>query len=130
VFLCVKNNLGGTVEYMVQAQFFNATQQVIGASVSSIYSNIATVKDGETWNLPITFSIDYTFNETTLNVDLNSISINDVVTNISDVSVAWDPDTGGRFSYLYFDLWIYDNDAKEFKNCGCSVNLRLNLTTS
>ncbi len=128
VFIDVKNNLGDMVQYMIRARFLNMTQRATASPVPSIYSSTAAVEDGATWAFPITFSIDYAFDEATFKVNLNSISVNNMTTNASDISVAWDSDNEGRFGYLDFELWIYDNDAREFKNHGRSVDLRLNMT--
>ena len=127
VFLDVKNNMGKSVQYIVQVKFLNKTQLGVASSAPSLYNITGVVENGGTWDLPIVFSIDYY--RTASQINLNSINFNGAVVDAAGSSVAWDSEREGFFGYLYFELWTYNSSAGSFQNDGRSVDLRLALNT-
>ncbi len=128
VFLDVKNNMGKMVQYMIKVWFLNVTPSTQSSIGLPVYSTTAAIANGETWALPVTFSIVYAHDEPTFGVNITSIKINSLETKADFTSVAWNSTKEGHYGYLHFELWAYDTDAREFKNLNCSVDLRFNMT--
>ncbi len=127
VFLDVKNHLGSLAHYMVQIKFQNQTQFTSETPVPSLYNVTTFIPDDGTWELPITFAMNYTHDKTLEAVKLDRITFNGVALDARGCSVTWDSQKKGFFGYLIFELWLYNSAVGDFQNHGRCVNLYFNL---
>jgi hypothetical protein len=134
VFLGLGNRLGYCAYYLVEVKFRNETQSApdssngTPSSLPSLFNITAFVADQGVWELPLTFSFNYGYNETLSQVEFESLKLNDVVLNMTNYTLASDQSRGGFPGYLFFELWIYDSAANGFQYHERFVNLWLNMT--
>ena len=133
VFLGIENHLGHCGYYLVQVKFRNQTQPAADSfnhtpsSLPSLYNIAAFVADKETWELPVHFSFDYTYDENLTQVIFNRLIFNDVALDINGSSAAWYPQKSSFFGNLFFELWISDATGN-FHYHERFVGLVLNMT--
>jgi hypothetical protein len=136
VFLGIGNRLGYCAYYLVEVKFRNLTQSAAHSfnrtpsSLPSLFNITAFVEDEGVWELPLTFSFDYDYNETVLMVEFNSLTLNDATLDIGNCTAVWDSGKEGFFGDLFFELWIYNDAVSGFQYHERFVNLRLNMTSS
>ncbi len=132
VFVGVGNHLGSSAYYQVCSKFRNQTQPLPNATSSvpsplpSVHTFQFLVGDEEVHEVPITFRM--------LNVSAQSDEV--VVENVEvnrqvfrvDSSSTWDPENGGFYSQLFFELWLYDTGESRFRFHDRFVGLWLNMT--
>jgi hypothetical protein len=139
IFLGIGNQLGSCAYYSIQVKFRNQTQPAAdsfthtASSLPPLYSIATFVADKETWELPIAFSFDYTYNEDPVNatlskVNVNSIMFNGVTLDLEGFSATWDPERSGFFVYLFFEIWIYNDITSGFQYHERYTSLRFNMT--
>lgn len=162
VFLGATNQLGSCAYYVVKVKFRNQTQSASDSfnhtysNLKSLYSVSFFVPDKETWEIPLTFSLDYSFDEVTRTVYRNvSISVpegnvtnqlvaesvtlqranfghlrlGDATVSLQGLSSDYDPQTREFFGNLVFELWIYNSAISGFQYHERYVDLKLNMTT-
>jgi uncharacterized membrane protein len=127
VLLDVGNHLGRSAYYMVQVKLLNQMQYKANSEVPSLCNCTFFVADKQTWELPITFSLNYSHDENNSQVNVHQITINGDAFNAENCVLPWDNQQAGFFGYLVFELWIYDEAVGDFVNHGRSVNLILNF---
>jgi hypothetical protein len=136
VFLGIGNHLGYCAYYVVEVKFRNQTQSApnsfnrTSSSLPSLFSIPAFVADQGTWELPVTFSFDYTYNETLTRVDLYKMTLNGVELDMRNYTIAWDSKNNGFLGNLFFELWIYNATTSSFRYHERSVGLWFNMTIS
>lgn len=136
VFLGVGNRLGYCGYYLVEVKFRNLTQSApdsfnrTPSSLPSLLNITAFVEDEGVWELPLTFSFDYDYNETVLMVEFNSLTLNDATLDVGNCTAVWDSEKEGFLGDLFFELWIYSDAVSGFQYHERFVNLRLNMTVS
>ena len=136
VFLGIGNRLGYCAYYVVEVKFRNQTQPAPNSfnrtsrGLPSLFSIPAFVADEGTWELPLTFSFDYRYNETLAQVGFYSMTLNDADLDMHNYTIAWDSDNSGFLGNLFFELWIYDAATSGFRYHERSVGLWFNMTTS
>ena len=138
IYLGIGNRLGYCAYYMVQVKFRNQTQPAptsfgpienrLPSSLSSLFNMTAFVADEQVLEIPITFSIDYTWNEQFSKVELSCLRLNGVWLNMSDYTLSWDADEKAFRGFLFFELWLYNTDTNSFKYHGRFVGLWFNMT--
>jgi len=137
-FLGIGNNLGYCAYYLIQVKFRNQTQPAadsfnhMSSSLSSLYSVTAFVADKETWEIPISFSFDYAYdnyNETLLEVRFKELKFNDVGLNINGYTSVWNPQGRVFFGNLFFELWIFNDSVGSFQYHDRYVGLGFNMTS-
>jgi len=134
VFLGIGNRLGYCGYYLVEVKFRNLTQSApdsfnrTPSSLPALFNITAFVEDEGVWELPLTFSFDYGFNETLSRVEFNSLTLNDVALDMGNCTAVWDSEKEGFFGDLVFELWIYNTTISGFQYHERFVNLRLNMT--
>lgn len=135
VFLGIGNRLGYCAYYLVRVKFRNQTMSApdsfnrTPSSLPSLLNLTAFVADEGVWELPLTFSFDYGYNEALLQVEFDSLVLNNVALDISDCVAALDSNGQGFFGYLIFELWIYNKTVSNFRYHERFVSLKLNMTT-
>jgi uncharacterized membrane protein len=127
VFLYVGNHLGRSAYYMIQAKLLNQTQFNSSTPKPSLFNETFFVGDKQSWELPITFSFNYTYNQNLTQVNVNQITINGATATAEPTILFRDSKREGYFGYLVFELWIYNSTTKTFENHERSVNLVLNM---
>ncbi|MCW4016293.1 MAG: DUF1616 domain-containing protein [Candidatus Bathyarchaeota archaeon] len=133
VFLGVGNLLGTDSDYMIKVKFRNITQSAAdsltesSSSLPSLYDITFSLVNNETWELPIVFSFDYSYNENLSQVTFNSMTLNGVLLDITG-STTWNSQINGFIGNVFFELWIYNNELGNFQYHERYVDLKLNMT--
>jgi uncharacterized membrane protein len=139
VFIGLGNQLGSCAYYSIQVKFRNQTQPAAdsfnrtASSLPALYSITSIVADKETWESPISFSLDYTYSEDPVNVTLSKVNVNNIKLNgvtlpLEGFSATWDPERSGFFGNLFFELWLYNDDADSFQYHERYTSLWFNMT--
>lgn len=135
VFLGIGNHLGYCAHYLIEMKFRNQTQSApdsfnrTQSSLPALYNITAFVADDGVWELPLTFSFDYGYNETLLQVEFYSLTLNDVQLDMKNCTAAWGGNINGFFGNLFFELWIYNETVDNFQYHERFVSLRFNMTS-
>ena len=139
VYLGLANHLGYSAYYVVEVKFRNSTQSKPNSfgspsnqtpsSLPSLYNITAFVADQYTWELPLTFSFNYTFGSAFLTVQMRTLTLNSVDLNVSSYSIAWNSTRREFSGNLFFELWIYNRTTSLFEYHHRWLSLRLNMTT-
>lgn len=139
VFLGIGNHLGYCAYYVVEVKFRNQTQPAptsfgplanrTPSTLPSLFNITAFVADEGTWELPVTFSIDYKYNETLSQVKLYNMTFNGVEFDMRNYTIAWDSKNNGFLGNLFFELWIYNQASRSFIFNNRFVSIWLNVTT-
>lgn len=139
VYLGVGNRLGYCAYYLVRVKFRNQTQPSptsfgpienrSPSSLPSLYDIAVFVGDEQVWELPLTFSLNYTYDESLSRVRLQSLKLNDVTLNVPDLVIEWDSRRRGFYGFLFFELWLFNGLNESFQYHGRFVGLWLNMTT-
>ena len=162
VFLGVANHLGSCAYYVVEVKFRNATQSGPDSfnhtcsSLEPLYSLNFFVPDKETWEMPLSFSFDYSFDEVARTiyrnvsvsapdgkvtyqlvaetipdrVNFSHLRLNDATLSLQGLSSDFNPQTSEFFGNLVFELWIYDSQTNSFVYHERYVDLKFNMTKS
>jgi hypothetical protein len=135
VYLGIGNQLGYCAYYVVEVKFRNETQSaptsfgtLAPSSLPSLFNITAFVADQETSEMPLTFSFSYGFNQTLLEVDFNSLTLNDVAVNLQGASSAWNATENRFYGDLVFELWLFNSATSVFQYNDRYVDLKLNMT--
>jgi len=138
VFLGIGNRLGYCAYYLVEVKFRNQTQLAptsfgpptnrTPSSLPALFNITAFVADETVWEMPLTFSFDYGFNETLSQVEFYNLTLNNVKVDMSGYTITWDSEKWGFFGYLFFELWIFNNTVSNFRYHERFVGLRFNMT--
>ena len=126
------------------------------SSMPALYTMYLVVPDKELREVPLTFGFDYRFqdvtrvvyrnvtipggpgeNDTIVQVPENVVipqvvfdrlRFNDVSLSLEGYTSDWDPEKGVFFGNLFFELWIFDNAADDFRYHERYVDLKVNMT--
>ena len=134
VFLGVSNQLGRCAYYTVQVKFRNQNQSAPNSttrtpsSLPPLYTLNVIVADKEAWELPVTFSFDYSYNENNSQVIFNRMMFNGASLNLNGYSTTWDPENNLFFGNLIFELWIYNDAVGGFTYHERYNDLKFNMT--
>ena len=133
VFVGVSNHLGNCTYYSLQVKFRNLNQSGpdsfnrTSSSLAPLYSVNVFVADKETWELPVTFSFDYSYDSNSSTVNFNSLTFNGEALDLKGYSTTWDSNKSVFFGNLVFELWIYNEATDGFQYHERYVDLKLNL---
>jgi hypothetical protein len=161
VFLGVTNQLGSCAYYVVEVKFRNQTQSGPDSfnrtysSLEPLYSVNFFVPDKETWEMPFTFSLDYSFDEVTRTVyrsvpvynpggnvtyelvpetvtleraNFDRLRLNEATISLQGLSSDFDSQTHEFFGDLVFELWIYNATMSSFVYHERYADLKFNIT--
>ena len=161
VFLGAANNLGSVAYYVVEVKFRNQTQSApdsfnrTHSSLDSLYSVNFFIPDKGTWEMPLTFSFNYSFEEVTRTVyrnisssdpdgdvtyrlveenmtlervSFNYLRLNDAIVGLQGYSSDFDPQKREFFGNLVCELWIYDEQTNSYVYHNRYVDLKFNMT--
>lgn len=139
ICLNIGNHLGYCTYYSVQVKFRNQTQGAptsfgpienrSPSSLPSLFNVTAFVADEQDWELPLTFSFDYVWDEMLSKINFLGLRLNGVWLNMTDYTVSWDSEKSEFRGFLFFELWLFNASANVFQYHGRFVSLRFNLTT-
>ncbi len=134
VFLGIRNHLSYCGYYVVEVKFRNATLPDPNAfihnpnDVKSIYNITLIVPDKGDWEMPVTFSFDYSFNPSLRQVNFNHLILDDVTLDLRAYASTWDSQYNGFYGNLFFELWLYNSTAGDFQYNNRYVSLPMNMT--
>lgn len=134
VSLGISNQLGSCAYYQVQVKFRNSTQSApdsFNRTYSlqpSLYNVNVFVADKETWELPVTFGLDYSYDENSTQINFSKLSFNNELLNLNGSSTSWDSNTTSYYGNLIFELWIYNDTAGGFQYHQRFVDMKFNMT--
>ncbi|NWG11513.1 DUF1616 domain-containing protein [Candidatus Bathyarchaeota archaeon] len=134
VFLEIKNKLGYCAYYLVEAKFRNQSQPApdsfnfTSSSLPSLFNFTAIVEDEGSWELPLTFAINYEYENNMTLVRVSSLTLNDLTLNIVNCTVTWNSYMQGFYSNLFFELWIYNQTTATFQYHERFLSLWFNMT--
>jgi uncharacterized membrane protein len=134
VFLGIANHLGQCAYYLIQLKFRNQTQSAAdsfnrtSSSLPSLYSINVFVADKESWELPVAFSFDYSYDANLTRVNFTRLLFNNAALDLSEYSAAWGPQTNRFFGNLFFELWIYNDTIGNFQYHERYTDLKFNMT--
>jgi hypothetical protein len=132
--LGIANTLGSCAYYQVEVKFRNETQSApdglnqTPSTLPSLFNVPVFVANKESWELPVTFSLDYSFSGDT-RVLFNDIDFNGVNLNLAGLSSDWNSKTNVFYGNLIFELWIYNGTTGSFQYNDRFVDLKFNMTT-
>jgi len=142
IYLGIANRLGYCAYYTVQVKFLNWSQtelmptrfgpikERLPSSLPSLFNLAAFVADEQVYEIPITFSFNYTWDQPPTKVELSSLWFNGVRLNMGNYTLSWDADNKAFRGFLFFELWLYNNDTNGFDYHGRFVGLWFNMTVS
>ena len=161
VYLGVANHLGSCAYYVVEVKFRNQTLSGpdsfnrTSSGLEPIYRVNIVVPDNGTWEIPLSFLFEYSFDEVTRTVYRNvsvpnpdgnatyqivgedvvlprvnfgHVKLNDSVVSLQGLSSDFDLATREFFGNLVFELWIYDASSSDFVYHERYVDLKFNMT--
>ena len=134
VFLGASNHLGHCAYYMIQVKFRTQNQSAPNSfthtpsSLPSLYKINFIIADKETWELPVTFSFDYSYEENNSQVNFNRLMFNGAPLNLDGSSAAWDEEKRRFYGNLIFELWIYNDEVEDFTYHQRYSDLKFNMT--
>jgi uncharacterized membrane protein len=134
MFLGIANQLGHFAYYEVQVKFSNSPQSApdsfnrTSSSLPSLYSLNVLVADKESWELPVTFGFDYSYDSNSSQITFNRLLFNDEQLNLNGYSASWDSNKTAFFGNLIFELWIYNDTTSTFQYHERFVDLKFNMT--
>ena len=138
VFLGIGNRLGYCAYYVVQVKFRNQTQPAptsfgpieerVPSSLPSLFNVSAFVADEQVLELPLTFSLNYSYNDVLSRIEFYSLTLNNVLLNLTDCTATWDSGRNEFMGNLFFEAWIYNATVGDFQYHERFVSLRLNMT--
>jgi hypothetical protein len=136
VYLGVGNQLGYCAYYVVEVKFRNESQPApdsfnrTPSGLPPLLNITAFVADESVWEQNVTFSFDYSFNETLSSVEFNSLALDDVTVRLDGLSTLWNASTSRFYGDLIFELWLYSSTIHDFVYHERFVDLKLNMTSA
>jgi len=142
IYLGIGNRLGYCAYYMVQVKFLNWSQielmptrfgpieKRLPSSLPSLFNFTAFVADEQVYEIPITFSFDYAWDQPPSKVELSSLRFNDTRLNMGGYKIYWNATRQEFRGFLFFELWLYNSSTANFQYHGRFVGLWLNMTVS
>jgi hypothetical protein len=138
VFLGIGNRLGHLAYYSIAVKFRNQTQPAptsfgpieerVPSSLPSLFNVSAFVADEQVLELPLTFSLNYSYSDVLSRVEFYSLTLNGVLLGLTDCTATWDSGRNEFMGNLFFEAWIYNATVGDFQYHARFVSLRLNMT--
>jgi uncharacterized membrane protein len=135
VYLDITNHLSSSANYQIQVKFRNELQsapdsiQHTPSNLPSLYNIETTVADKANWELPVTFSLDYSLASAD-QINFNSLTFNDQHLSLNGLSTKYTSTTGIFYGNLIFELWIYNSATNSYQYHERFVDLKLSITTT
>jgi uncharacterized membrane protein len=132
VYLGVGNQMGSSAYYTCYVKLRNMSESLPNATLGTpsplpaLYEFKAFIKDGQTWETPLTFkvnSLTLTNNES----QLQSIIINDEEFAINKTAL-WNAESTGYYYDLVIELWIFNASSGAVQYHDRFVHFNVNVT--
>ncbi len=133
IYLGIANHLGHLAYYSVQVKFRNSTQlgpsslSRTPSSLPALTSMYAFVAENGTWEVPVSFGFDYSYDSASSKVNFNNLLFNNGRLNLGGSS-SWDSNKTVFFGDLIFELWLYNQTIGGFQYHERYVDLKFNMT--
>jgi hypothetical protein len=85
------------------------------------------VADEETWELPVAFAFDYSYDIDSYTINFNSLTFNGEALNLQGYRSMRNSTTSVVFGNLVFELWIYNDSTGGFQYHERYVDLKFNM---
>jgi hypothetical protein len=134
ITLGLGNQLGYAAYYLVEVKFRNESQSApdsfnfTPSTLPSLFNITAFVADQASWQLPLTFSFDFDFNQSLMMVDFRSLTLNGVPLNLQGYSTVWNSTQSVFYGNIVFEAWIYNASTQVFQYHQRYLDLKLNMT--
>ena len=132
VYLGVGNHMGSSSYYTCFVKLRNETEALPNSTLGTpsplpaLYEYNSFIKDGETWEAPLTFKVNkISFSDG--RSKLSSVIINGIEFTVNKTS-AWNSDKTGYYYSLFVELWIFNSTTGISQFHNRSVHLSLNMT--
>jgi len=132
VYVGVGNHMGSSMYYSVSVKFRNQSEPSPNATTGtpsplpSLYEYRVFLEDGETWEVPVTFSfsgVSFSDNRSLVEV----FKVNELAFGVDKVAL-WDVESDGYYYQVFIELWIYKAESDRFQYHNRFVYLLLNMT--
>lgn len=140
IHLSIANHLGHCAYYIVQVKFRNQSQPApisfgplenrSPSSLPSLFNIPVFVANEQSIEIPIAFSFNYILDKHSPKIKILSLKLNDVLLNMDNCLISWDPERKAFQGFLFFELWLYNITTNNFHYHGCFTGLWLNMTIS
>ena len=133
LYLGIANHLGEAEYYSIQVKFRNQSQSGpdglngTSSSLAPLYTLNVFVADKEGWELPVAFSLDFSYDETHSLIRFNKLMFNSADLDLTGLETSWDPSRRAFFGNLIFELWIYNSTVGGFQYHERYVDLKFNM---
>jgi hypothetical protein len=134
IYLDIANHIGYCGYYLVEVKLRNDVMPYPGSwndmpvNLPSLYNLTAFVPDESNFELPLTFSFNFTPNSTCPQINFNRMVLNGVFIDLTGYSTTYRNEApNGYFGNVYFELWLYNRTTGEFQYNDRYVNLPLNM---
>jgi uncharacterized membrane protein len=134
MYLGIRNQLGECAYYQIQVKFRNFTESApdsfnrTASSLPPLYSIYVFVANNESWELPVTFGFDYSYDGESSRVLFNNLLFNNERLGLAGLSASWDSNRTAYYGNLIFELWIYNSTISGFQYHERYVDLKFNMT--
>jgi uncharacterized membrane protein len=134
IYLGVSNHLGHLAYYSVQVKFRTSTQpgpsslNRTASSLPALASMNAFVAENETWEVPVSFGFDYSYEAVSSRVNFDRLLFNNAGLSLGGYSSSWDSNKTVFFGDLVFELWLYNETVGGFQYHERYVDLKFNMT--
>ena len=134
IFLGVGNRLGHLAYYSIAVKFRNQTQPAADtfnrtfSSLPALYNVSAFVPDEQVLELPLTFSLNYSYPDALSRIEFYSLTLNGVFLDLANCTATWDSGRSEFMGNLFFEAWIYNATMGGFQYHERFVGLRFNMT--
>jgi hypothetical protein len=136
LYVDVTNHLGSDSNYAIEVKFCNQTQSApdsfnhTGSDLPSLGNFTFSIADNQTFELPIDISFQYAINDkVTSQLDIQNIILNNAIKTEYQSTATWDPNRGGFYGNLFFELWIFNGTTQTYQYNQRYVGLWLKFTT-
>jgi hypothetical protein len=140
IYVDLANHLGHSAYYVVEVKFRNETQSMPSSfgplenrtpsSLPSLFNVTAFVGNGQDWELPLAFSLSYSYNQTLGQVDFQNMTFNNAVLSLAGYTTTWNSTLDMFLGNLFLETWIYNSTTSSFQYHARWVGLQLNMTST
>jgi hypothetical protein len=133
LFLGVGNHLGQASYYKAAVKLSNKSSGQDGYSSSEFpaaFNKTFFVADEDAVEHLIAFSFDYELSQSQSQINIRTFTLNEVVVDMSGLTLVWDSKNSGFMGSLQFELWAYNQTRGVFEYQNQLLRLTLNFTTA
>jgi hypothetical protein len=124
--------MGSIAYYVVCVKLRNQTESLPNSAIESpsplpvLYEHHVILRDGETWETLLNFSlVGVSFHGNSCIVE--ALTVNGLGLHVNKMA-SWNSENKGYYLQLFFELWIYDAESRNFTFHNRFVGIWLNVT--